>query len=253
MTMKLSVAMIVRNEAAMLPACLAALGPCELVVVDTGSTDTTRAIAEGAGARIFDFAWCDDFSKARNFALQQCTGDWVLVLDADERVSKALWAELEALPQSAGAATVVMRNVQAHGHVRDARLLRVFRNSPDIRFRYPIHEDVCESVTAYLEREGQALVQLEGVIEHLGYSREYAASRGKRERDQRLLEQHLRDEPHNLYSHFKLLELARFWADGPLAARAAPRAFKVLEHASDLKTSPWAGELAVLKIGRAHV
>src|SRR5205814_1610548 len=87
---KLSVAMIVRDEEQMLPGCLAELGRCERVIVDTGSRDRTREIAARSGARVFDFAWCDDFSAARNFALAQCTGDWVLVLDADERVSSEL-------------------------------------------------------------------------------------------------------------------------------------------------------------------
>lgn len=243
--MKLSVAMIVRDEAAMLPGCLERLGPCELVVVDTGSKDSTKELARAAGARVFDFAWRDDFAAARNFALEQCTGDVVLVLDADERVSQELWAALQAFPQGAGAATVLMRNVQANGAVRDARLLRVFRRDGTIRYRYRIHEDVSESVSAYLAREKLELVQLDGVVQHLGYAREHMAARGKRERDQRLLEQHLRDEPGNLYSHFKLLELAAFWGDDALARRAAEKAHDVLERSGPIRHAPWAGELVV--------
>ncbi|MBL8956972.1 MAG: glycosyltransferase family 2 protein [Myxococcaceae bacterium] len=244
--MKLSVTMIVRDEAAMLPGCLERLGECELVVVDTGSTDATRELAKAAGARVFDFTWRDDFAAARNFALEQCTGDVVLVLDADERVSKELWAQLMALPASVGAATVLMRNVQAGGSVRDARLLRVFRRHPSIRYRYAIHEDVSESVRAYVSEHRLEVAQLGGVIEHLGYTRDVMASKGKRERDQRLLEKHLEVEPTNLYSHFKLLELARFWADDVLSRRAAEAAHHVLEHSGPIRHAPWAGELVVL-------
>ncbi len=248
--MKLSVAMIVRDEADMLPGCLERLGACDLVVVDTGSKDSTKQLARAAGARVFDFPWCDDFSAARNFSIEQCTGDWVLVLDADERVSKELWAQLEALPKSAGAATVLLRNVQANGSVRDARLLRVFRRDPSVRYRYPIHEDLSESVTAYLTREGLEVVQLGGVLEHLGYARELMLAKGKRERDQRLLEKHLSADPANLYSHFKLLELARFWGDEALARRAAAAAHAVLEQSGPIRHAPWAGELVVL-VGNA--
>jgi hypothetical protein len=243
---KISVAMIVRDEEAMLPGCLESLGPCELVVVDTGSRDRTKEIAKAAGARIIDFTWCDDFAKARNFALEHCTGEWVLYVDADERVSGELWAELEKLPDTAGAAAVLMRNVQAHGHVREARLLRVFRRDDSIRFKFPIHEDVSESVSAYLQRTGKKLVELKGGIEHLGYERAYAASRGKRQRDQALLEKHLAADPTNLYSHFKLLEQARFWGDAALALQWAPKARAALDQAHGFEAASWAGELVVL-------
>ncbi len=83
--------MIVKNEAALLGQLLEeAKAVCdELVVVDTGSTDDTRSVAEQHGAKIFDFAWTDDFAAARNFALEQCTGQWMLWLDADDRLPPA--------------------------------------------------------------------------------------------------------------------------------------------------------------------
>ena len=56
----------------------------EQVVVDTGSTDRTVEIAESMGAKIFHFEWCDDFSAAKNYAIEQATGDWIAFLDADE-------------------------------------------------------------------------------------------------------------------------------------------------------------------------
>ena len=79
----LSLAMIVKNEAANLPRCLASVQGLvdEMVVVDTGSTDDTVAIAESFGARMGHFPWTDDFAAARNESLRLCTGGWVLVLD----------------------------------------------------------------------------------------------------------------------------------------------------------------------------
>ena len=82
----LSLTMIVRNEAETISRVLRQAGQfCdELVVVDTGSTDATRKLAEGCGARVLEFAWIDDFAAARNHALQAATGDWVMWLDADD-------------------------------------------------------------------------------------------------------------------------------------------------------------------------
>lgn len=87
--MLLSAAMIVKDEAAELPGCLASLEPVadEICVVDTGSSDGSPEVAAQCGARVAAFAWNDDFSAARNAALRLCTGAWILVIDADERIA----------------------------------------------------------------------------------------------------------------------------------------------------------------------
>lgn len=80
--------MIVKNEAAHLARCLSSVQAWvdEIIVVDTGSTDETLAIAESFQARIFHFRWCDDFAAARNASLQQAQGEWIFVIDADEEL-----------------------------------------------------------------------------------------------------------------------------------------------------------------------
>lgn len=91
-----SLTMIVRNEEANLPGCLASCAGLfdELVIVDTGSTDRTKEIAaaatdkHGRPARVFDFEWCDDFAAARNESLRRASGDWVFWIDADERLDE---------------------------------------------------------------------------------------------------------------------------------------------------------------------
>lgn len=82
----ISMALIVRDGAATLDRCLASLiGQVdEIIVVDTGSTDDTRAIASGHTDHVFDFDWVDDFTAARQFAFGQVTGEWVGWQDADE-------------------------------------------------------------------------------------------------------------------------------------------------------------------------
>ena len=84
--MKLNLVMIVKNEEASLGRCLQSAGPLadEIILADTGSTDGTRELALSMGARVWDFLWADDFSAARNFALDHSDGDWNLVLDGDE-------------------------------------------------------------------------------------------------------------------------------------------------------------------------
>jgi len=84
----ISLAMIVKNEEAVFAHCLESVKPLvdEMVIVDTGSTDRTIAIAESFGAWIHHYKWRDDFAAARNESLRHCKGDWVLILDADEAI-----------------------------------------------------------------------------------------------------------------------------------------------------------------------
>lgn len=84
--MRISLCYIVRDEAEKLRRSLASCAGAadEIVVVDTGSKDDSAAVAASFGARVYSFAWCDDFSAARNFAISKLHGDWVLFLDADE-------------------------------------------------------------------------------------------------------------------------------------------------------------------------
>ena len=84
--MKLSACVIVKNEEKNLPQWLSSMAQLadEMIVVDTGSEDNTKSLAHHAGAKVFDFTWVDDFAAAKNFAIEQATGDWILFLDADE-------------------------------------------------------------------------------------------------------------------------------------------------------------------------
>ena len=86
----LSLCMIVKDEEYFLARCLEAVRDHvdEIIIVDTGSTDNTRSIAANFSDKIYDFEWVDDFSAARNYSLEQATGDWILVLDADELIAE---------------------------------------------------------------------------------------------------------------------------------------------------------------------
>lgn len=254
----LSLCLIVKNEAELLPRFLTAAAGLwdDLCVVDTGSTDATVAILEAAGARVFFRAWDDDFSAARNFGLTKATGDWILFLDADEMASAELRPQVRALLEDdrAGAATLVMRNLLPHGHRRETPVLRMFRNDPSIRFSYPIHEDVTAAVARYLTATGRQLRRLNATVDHLGYVHQRAVNRQKKTRDTDLLLRCIERNPTDFYSWFKLLELARFWGDRPLWAEAALSCRQALDAVGPLALAdnPYGGELIVLVADGLH-
>ena len=151
----LSLSMIVRDEAERIEACLRSVQGFvdEMVVVDTGSSDATVAIAEGLGATVHRIDWPGDFAPARNQALQWVNGDWVLVLDADERLRpeareplRRLMAEpdlllINLLRQEIGALQSPYSNVS-----------RLFRRHPAIRWSRAYHSLVDDSVVELLQR-----------------------------------------------------------------------------------------------------
>ena len=255
---KLSICMIVRDEADMLPGLLDSVAGLwdELCVVDTGSADGTPGLLEAAGARLAHEPWRDDFAAARNASLDLARGEWILFLDADERVSPELAADIRDLldDDDAGAATVRLRDELPHGHRRESRLLRLFRRDPAIRFEHAIHEDPTAAVGAYLLRTGRELRRLDGVLRHLGYVRDVAAERDKRSRDLNLLEHCVKRDPRDWYSRYKILEQARFWNDREAWREAAADTARAIDAAGDaaLADFPFLGDLAVLTAQGLH-
>lgn len=251
----LSLCLIFRDEEAMLPDFIASVADLwdEFIALDTGSGDRSTDLLHAAGAQVETFSWCDDFAAARNASLEHATGRWILFLDADERPGAELKTQIRALmrDEQAGAATVVMRNEWPDGTTRQSSLLRLFRNDPAIRFRYRIHEDVSEAVHDFLDRRNLSLRHLPGTVRHLGYSREVAHDRDKKERDLALLRRSLETEPDDFYCWFKIMEIARFWDDGALWQETADQVAALLDGASPaqiagLRPRPFSGEMAAL-------
>lgn len=170
-----SLTMIVRNEEAHLPACLASCSGLfdELVIVDTGSTDRTKQVAaeardkHGRPARAFDFAWCDDFSAARNQALRHATGDWVFWLDADDRLDPDSRAELSRTLATLAEPNwiyfmpyVVSFWDRPEPQIQQA--VRIFPRLPGIQWRGRVFEWL--DGASHLRR-----VNLSAVVRHVGY------------------------------------------------------------------------------------
>ena len=202
---RISLTMIVRDEEANLPACLRGAADLvqEIVIVDTGSTDGTRSVARRFGARVFDFAWCDDFAAARNESLKHARGDWIFWLDADDRLDDENRLKLRELfnaltddlavwllrcvsvsPGEDGAATVLEQG-------------RLFRHDPRVRWQYRVHEQIVPAI----ERLGGATHRSDAVVRHVGYG-DPVQRRAKLQRDLRLLaldNAELPDDPLTLF------------------------------------------------------
>lgn len=181
--MRISLCMIVRNEEEFLADCLASVQGAvdEICVVDTGSTDRTVAIAEQFGAKIGHFEWCDDFAAARNASLDMATGDWILVLDADERLAASSIPEIRWAVQNPVAFGFVCQiESEQEGESIVTAVLRLFRNDPAIRYRGMLHEQPY--------KEGDMVgIDMAGIrIRHVGYEPDILVSRGKLERNLRI-------------------------------------------------------------------
>jgi hypothetical protein len=173
----LSLCMIVKNERAHLARCLTSVRTLvdDIVIADTGSTDGTQQIARDAGARLLEVPWENDFSRARNASLTAARGQWILVLDADEYLlekDRAAIAELlRAHTPPAGSAAIAFNLVQKSTSDNGATgmlvsMARLFPNRPEIRYEWPIHEQVSTSIL----RSGIPLRETPIEIIHTGYA-----------------------------------------------------------------------------------
>ena len=210
---RLSVCLITRNEEDFIERCLQSVRDVawQVVVVDTGSTDRTREIARGLGAEIHEFKWCDDFSAARNVALEHVRGDWVLVLDADEELTvegrEALRSEMLAERTIAYRLPIVDVGKEDEGY---SYVPRLFRNAPGLFYVGRIHEQVFSSLEVRRKQWGLENRLSKTLLRHHGYTPEIVAERNKIARNLQLLELAIEEMPEepNLLMNYGL-ELAR--------------------------------------------
>jgi len=106
----LSLCMIVKNEEITLNRCLSSCYKLfdEIIIIDTGSNDNTKNIAKKYTDKIFDFDWCDDFSKARNYGIEKCTSDYFMWLDADDIITEENLEKLFKLKKNIKNEDVIM-------------------------------------------------------------------------------------------------------------------------------------------------
>lgn len=234
----LSLCMIVRDEADFLPQFLKSVEGVwdELVVLDTGSSDATKALLAAAGARVYDFCWGNDFAEARNACMAHATKDFILVLDADEIAEPGFVAEVRACinTPNVGAASVRIRSTMKFGHLHESDILRLYRRDFQVSYRFRVHEEVASSVEVALMATGMDYVHIVTPVVHLGYSREVCEARNKKQRDTTLLWACVAEDKFDLYSWYKLLEQGRFYKDEQLSQKAAQGAAAALDEVCDI-------------------
>ncbi len=182
--------MIVKNEEENMEAALSWGKDIvfEQIVVDTGSTDSTIELAKTFGARVIHFDWIDDFAAAKNFALDECKGDWIAILDADEYFSEEDAEKLLGIIEKADkegycAIETGWINVDGRGGIIDRYTqIRIIKNIKGLRYKRRIHEilDFKSGQSSYDASEELNII-------HTGYIEEIAHNKNKRERNLKLL------------------------------------------------------------------
>lgn len=200
MPRSIGAALIVKNEQRCLARCLDSIRPIvdEIVVVDTGSSDDSVAIALECGARVLHQEWTGDFSQARNLGLDALRADLVLYIDADEwlapgSASRASLDEAMAVQPDAAIYRVLLRPRPGFTPYRECRL---WTHRPEVRFRGVVHESVVPDLNAIMAAEGRGMGEVDLLLEHDGYEGDQAH---KRSRYLPLLGAQLVDDPDRTY------------------------------------------------------
>lgn len=252
-TPRVTLCMIARDEERFLPECLsrARAAVDEIVLVDTGSKDRTVEIAQSFGAKVLHTTWQDDFSAPRNLGLQAATGDWILVLDADEFLQPGSCERIRELVQNPAVSGYHLHfvNIYGKGRTLGVMMVRLFRNLPGIAYLNVIHEQVTPSLQRLGDERGLVLASADVEVEHHGYTDEVMDQRGKNERNERLFRKQLAATPDDIYNHYKYGDfLRRVPGRGADARRLLDRCLELilLGPPSLPRELPYAGEVAAL-------
>ncbi len=204
----ISACMIVKDEAALLPGCLESIRSWvnEIIVVDTGSNDNTVSIAMSYGAKVFNQQWEGDFSKHRNFSIEQATSDWVFIIDADERMCEEDVSRLKEVINSDEHSIVSINvfNVYSKSEKITTFLpsIRFFRRDLNLRYEGIVHNRL-------IFPENATIVRANIKLKHLGYDLSPELMRKKFERSHALLEKQLQKHPNDAFALFNLAQLLR--------------------------------------------
>lgn len=221
---KISLCMIVKDEAEWLEACIGSVAPIlyEAIVVDTGSTDDSVRLAKRAGALVYHYEWQDDFAAARNYSLSRAFGDWILVLDADEVIANR---DLEKLLKLTDDPKCCYELTQRHytndhrlsdftpvkaedpelergaGGYFESSLVRLFPNAPGLYYKGRVHELVEHSI----RDTGRFSIAPSGVrIHHYGHTEKVNKRKDKSLVYSPLGETKVLENPHHWQAFFEL-------------------------------------------------
>jgi len=200
--------MIAKDEERHIERCIRSVRELvdEIVVVDTGSTDNTAALAESLGAAVYAYPWDGSFANARNFAIGKAASEWLLLLDADEALDQE---SLDAVGNfvrttSLDGAHLRIRNYTGSYSPDNYSLhsaLRLLRNTGEYRFRGDIHEQI---VSDSYEKLSARFTPLNAVVHHYGYLDQIVREKQKRRRNIPILEKQLAENPHEPFTLFNM-------------------------------------------------
>ncbi|GAB4345153.1 MAG: hypothetical protein Kow0099_25190 [Candidatus Abyssubacteria bacterium] len=224
----ISLCMIARNESSCIGRCLTSVRDVvdEIIVLDTGSTDETTEIARRLGAKVFHHSWNDDFSEARNRSLEHATGDWILVLDADETIARRDLEKIRALARgNFDGYRFTYRSYSQNSHdmrwvANDrsyeegngwdgwipGRVVRMFKRDARFRFVGAVHERIDQSIVNC----GGTIATADIILHHFHEEKGEARLREKQLHYLRLCEKNLARDPQNAKTHFDMGIVKRY-------------------------------------------
>jgi glycosyltransferase involved in cell wall biosynthesis len=156
---RLSLCLITKNEEKNIARCLESVQGVvdEIIVLDTGSTDKTVEIAKNYDAKIFYSEWKNDFATARNEAIEKATGDWILILDADEELKEESKGKIRFFMVDINEPlcyTIRIKNLTNKNEIQISNFMtRLLKNHPSLRFQGKIHEAIPVSNKVMLTEE----------------------------------------------------------------------------------------------------
>ncbi|WP_353893739.1 glycosyltransferase [Proteinivorax hydrogeniformans] len=227
--MKLSIAMMVKNEEKYLGECLESLRPImesidsEIIIVDTGSTDNTVEIAKKHTNKVYFHEWKDDFAYMRNKTIEYCKGEWILILDADEIVENCdgIIKFLESKESNKyNTGTITIKNITT-GDTKNyfpILMIRLFRNNKELYYEGTIHEQ---------PRFKKPVCEVDLSVFHYGYlSTDKELMEIKFKRNTQLLERELEKDPTNVYNLYQLSKSYGMYKDHKKALEFCLKAFE---------------------------
>lgn len=203
----ISLCMIVKNEEKVLDLCLGSIKNFvdEIIVVDTGSTDNTKYTALRYTDKVFDYDWCDDFSKARNFSIARAENDWILVLDADEIVKQfdrnSIFEFCSCVENQSKVGRLKRINEYEDSYGKRRYIERISRlfNKNNFCYSGSIHEQV-----VYKNKGNYDTSNIDITIDHVGYSKEVLKRTNKIQRNIIMLKKEIIKNEKDPYINYQL-------------------------------------------------
>jgi glycosyltransferase involved in cell wall biosynthesis len=201
--------MIVKNEEKFLPDCLKSVQGVvdEIILVDTGSTDSTIDIAKQFGAKVITHQWNNNFAEARNISLKHAKGEWILILDADESLDLSDRKHIHTYIEKPEVDIFSLELINYYGEERDEHKVytmtqsRLFRSNLGLSFENSIHETINLNKTNV---EIQSIPHLPIRIHHIGYLKPVTEEKKKNERNMNLLHEEIKKEGHSSWMEYHL-------------------------------------------------